>query len=74
MTDENERITTSDIVRNYIKEHGFDGLCNPGLECGCLLSDLVPCGDGIGDCQPGYKNGDEDGNVGCFLEKHDDKP
>jgi len=42
-----------DIIKDWLKEHGCDGLC--GEECGCLLDDLMPCGEGSTECQAGYK-------------------
>jgi hypothetical protein len=40
-----------DIVRDYLKQHGHDGLCHVESECGCGLDDLAPCGDINGDCE-----------------------
>lgn len=43
-----------DIIKEYLKTNGFDGLQNEG-ECGCLPSDLRPCSDDMSLCTPGYK-------------------
>ena len=49
------------ILRAWLKEHNYDGLCNPELECGCGLDDFVPCNGspmygGIqADCQPAHR-------------------
>ena len=43
------------IVTDYLKTHGYDGVCHPESECGCFLDDLVPCGDNCMDCKPGYR-------------------
>jgi hypothetical protein len=46
-----------DIIREYLKENGYDGLA--GNECGCGLDDgLMPCGEGcnLADCYPAYKH------------------
>jgi hypothetical protein len=63
-------MTAKDIIRDYLKEHGFDGLCCTHCDpCGCGLDDLAPCGnDGILDCEPAYKRpckGEEGGD--CFT-------
>lgn len=52
-------MTVREIVRDYLKANGYDGLFSPG-ECGCTLDDLAPCeggwvGNGIGDCEAGYR-------------------
>jgi len=52
-------MTVKEIVTEYLKANGYDGLC--GFECGCLIGDgLMTCaememGDQIPDCVPGYK-------------------
>jgi hypothetical protein len=42
-----------EIVKQYLKEHGYDGLCD--IFCGCAIGDLTPCGNISNDCKPGYK-------------------
>jgi len=32
------------IVLQYLKDNGYDGLANDNGECGCDLEDLMPCG------------------------------
>ena len=45
--------TVKDIVADYLKEHGFDGLYSE--VCGCRLEGLISCDDSYcADCQPGY--------------------
>jgi len=46
-----------DIVKNYLKDNGFDGLYNPDDPCGCSKDDLFPCACGFfpRDCNPGYR-------------------
>lgn len=34
-----------DVIKDYIKAEGCDGLYNPDAECGCGLDDFAPCGD-----------------------------
>ncbi len=41
------------IVKEYLVEHGYDGLY--GEECACLIEDLAPCDEMCYDCSPGYK-------------------
>ena len=43
-----------DIVREWLAEEGYTGLCNPDAECGCTLNDFVPCGDICSDGIGGY--------------------
>jgi hypothetical protein len=46
----------ADYVADYLKQNGFDGLCD-GDECGCGLEDLMPCGDKmVGDCEPAMRS------------------
>ena len=50
-------MTIEVIIEKYLKDNGFDGLCDPALECGCGLDDFMPCGgEGVIDCQPAYKH------------------
>ena len=51
-----------DIIKKYLKENGYDGLCFE--ECCCGINDLMPCNAGCDQCEPGYKvpcHGDEGG-------------
>ena len=42
-------------LRDWLTQRGFDGLYSSG-ECACILNDLVPCADGLGEeCTPGYR-------------------
>ena len=43
----------SQIVSDYLRENGFDGLYNAG-ECACKIDDLGPCDCSIMNCEPGY--------------------
>jgi len=57
------------ITESYLKDYGYDGLCNPDFGCGCLLEDdLMPCWpDGLSaKCEPGYKIDDPD-NPGDWI-------
>jgi len=63
-----------DIIKQYLRCHGFDGLVNTEVPCGCTLSDMCPCeGDGL-ECLPAYKHYDprpgKEHMWGMFLHKH----
>lgn len=45
--------TVFEIVKLWLAENGYDGLCSE--ECGCKLSDLMPCGLTQAECEAGYK-------------------
>ena len=47
------KITLEMIVGDWLMAHGVDGLCSEFHDCGCLISDLMPCGDPRPDCQAG---------------------
>ena len=49
-----------DIVEEYLKTNGFDGLCeNNG--CGCWLDNLMPCYQpDERNCKPGYSYSKEE--------------
>jgi len=49
-----EKMDVREIAEAYLAANGFDGLFYPG-KCGCLLSDLMPCGNDPTDCMAGYK-------------------
>jgi hypothetical protein len=47
-----------EIVVEYLKDNGYDGLCNPLIQCECFLDnrpgcELMACCEIIGDCRPG---------------------
>jgi len=44
-----------DIVADWLKRHGYDGLTDGGGQCGCLVDDLMPCGEMGRHCVAGYK-------------------
>ena len=44
-----------DIVGEWLKANGYDGLVSDDRECGCVLADLAPC-SGMGEhCEAAYK-------------------
>jgi len=56
-----------DIVTEWLKAHGFDGLA--GDECGCELDDLMPCREpDILHCVAGRKVKCDPDNEDCRLD------
>lgn len=50
------RPDVQEILEQWLKEHGYDGLVNPDETCGCVLDDLCPCGTpSLSECVAGYK-------------------
>lgn len=47
--------TVKEIVADYLREIGADGLCHPATECGCGVDDLQPCNYGNFECVPAKK-------------------
>lgn len=67
-------MTVKEIVVDYIKTNGFDGLC--GENCGCGLDDLMPCSSWDGsaqDCKPAYKIKAKCSECGNQCEGYDDE-
>jgi hypothetical protein len=51
--DDNKAMTVTEILKDWLKSHGYDGLCHEDGECGCLIDDLGPCGEVGGTCKAG---------------------
>ncbi len=47
-------MTCAEIIENYLKENGFDGLYCSGANCACKNGDLFPCMESPDECIPGY--------------------
>jgi hypothetical protein len=44
------------IVSDWLRTHGYDGLCNVDVPCGCLVGDLAPCGEVMNEeCRAGHR-------------------
>jgi len=60
-------MTVIEIVREYLKREGYDGLFNAESECGCLFDNLAPCSFMCDECEAGYKHpctcGDHDWHI-----------
>jgi len=50
---EEGKMTVKDIVKQYLENNHYDGLC--GEDCGCEKDDLMPCGEDMRHCVPGYR-------------------
>ena len=60
-----------EIVKQWLEEHGCDGLCDPDAECGCGIDDLNPCGGVCDDCIPARRI---EGKVGkMYVPIEDDQ-
>lgn len=46
-------ITVGEIIKKYLVDNGYDGLCSDS--CGCGLDDLFACDTCDWDCKPAYK-------------------
>lgn len=46
--------TVFEIVAEYLKANGYDGLICEDSHCGCGLDDLMPCGELYDDCQAAH--------------------
>ena len=47
-------MTVMDILKQGLKDNGYDGLVADHGECGCKLDNLAPCGESPMCCLPGY--------------------
>jgi len=46
-------MNVKEILIEWLKEHGYDGLYDSGNDCACQLSDLCPCDCGPWMCKAG---------------------
>ena len=61
-------MTVGEIVKQWLEEHGCDGLCDPDAECGCGIEDLNPCGGLYDDCIPARRVEGEVGRMYVPIE------
>lgn len=60
-------VTIKEIVREYLKTHGYDGLYNLSFGCDCCLENLVACEDPEERCCAGYKHPDPNGKYDFII-------
>ena len=41
-----------DMLKQALREGGWDGLADPDMDCGCGLDDFIPCGQITAGCCP----------------------
>ena len=58
------------IVRDWLKLNGFDGLVHEDTECGCHLEDLFICQECFNECRPAYKFTKANGDWWMSTNKH----
>jgi hypothetical protein len=58
---------TCKALREWLSLRGYEGLYCEDCECGCELSDLMPCGEGYQSCSPGYKKEDGRGEYSWVI-------
>jgi hypothetical protein len=56
-------MNVKEIVEQYLKNNGYDGLCLPEQECGCHIGNLFACGSDFSPCQPGHRAVNDAGEI-----------
>ncbi|WP_292992517.1 hypothetical protein [Nitrosomonas sp.] len=66
--------TVIEILKQHLVDNEFDGLVNGYAECGCDVSDLVPCDSNFSECKPAYKYRDpsNENEFLFFAEKQEE--
>jgi hypothetical protein len=59
------------IVREWLEDHGYDGLMNSEQGCCCLIDNLNACSEVFADCEPGKKCAHDPG-VECDYDKKEE--
>ena len=60
-----------EIVKDWLKQKGFDGLCEYDCECGCEIDDLMPCDQPGPRCLAGFKkDADPASGYDFMIEPH----
>ena len=59
-----------EIVVSWLEQNGYDGLCNPDVECGCPNKDIMPCDTpDLRECVPAHGELQADGDWLMFPGK-----
>ncbi len=48
-------MNVKEIIIDYLKKNGFDGLYHPSEDCGCPVGQIALCESSPLDCIPGHK-------------------
>ena len=67
-----------EIIKQYLEQNGYDGLCDESGECGCYVEDLFICHGSfnwneVSTCKPGYLHKNEDGSYGIGEYRPEEK-
>lgn len=62
-----EEITVKDILIQWLKANGYDGLVDQDCECGCRGDDLMLCAGPCDTCRPGYQGPDIEGDAEWLI-------
>jgi hypothetical protein len=61
-------MTVKEIVLQYLKDNGYDGLYYED-QCGCSLDHFMPCGGEREECRPGHLMKDKESGFDYIGEK-----
>lgn len=56
-----------EIIKDWLKQHGYDGLRADDAECGCKVDCLMPCNSPCNSCEAGYKGPDPSGECDSLI-------
>jgi len=45
-----KEMTVHDILIDWLKAHGCEGLCHGDCDCGCHFDNFIPCAEADFDC------------------------
>lgn len=80
MTDFKDIAKFRPFIEQTLRENGYDGLVNVEMECGCVIGDIMPCGEidnvinELVGCQCGYSNPIRAAENGCDYWMQLNKP